>query len=146
MAVRLLIDEYGRLLLGGVLVNAPPVVAGAAGNPARRGPVVPPMTATNDDARSPGWAKFLRRLFAERADKAKKFAPCLGCGRAAETGHHEVPFGVNRDLELVPTNVLLVCVLCHFGLCHLGNWRTFNPKARKALAYHLAMMKAAKPI
>ena len=61
---------------------------------------------------------------------------CRGCGRISNLEvHHCEPFHINPSRELDPTNLLTLCEAighqCHLKLGHHGNWRKFNPDARK---------------
>ena len=48
--------------------------------------------------------------------------------------HHCVPFAINRQLELVPSNLLTLCEAigrqCHLKKGHNKNWRNFNPNVK----------------
>lgn len=89
--------------------------------------------------RSPQWPAFLKRFLAGKS--------CAVCGRNDEplTGHHVVPFHVDRTRELDPANVIPVCDdspsrKCHLLVCHLGDWRLVNPDCGQ----HAAMLREAR--
>lgn len=53
---------------------------------------------------------------------------CFGCCTALELEvHHIVPVGVDPSLELVISNLLTLCHVCHFRIGHSFNWRFYNP-------------------
>ena len=59
---------------------------------------------------------------------------CMVCGsRKKIQVHHIVPFNVAPDLELDPSNLMVLCVAkkyginCHLLVGHLGNFRRVNP-------------------
>lgn len=118
------LDAWGRL-----------VIPGETGMAA--GPVIPPLPDDHNDRRSGKWPAFLRELLRE-------FPTCWGCGRKAATGHHELPFHLYPAYELDPDNVLIVCLPCHFVLCHAGDWRLYVDKARSRLSSNLRAMKAIR--
>lgn len=109
------VDAYGRPVDDGVGFLPP-------------GPIVPPMPQYAE-ARSGHWPAFLKEFL-------RKNPECLGCGRHAQTGHHEVPYHVDPSLELTESNVVPVCVGCHWVLCHLSDWHVYDPECRKALLAH----------
>lgn len=117
-------DPWGRLTVPGSMLM------GAAG------PAVPPMPAAR---RSPKWPAVLAAFL-----KANPL--CLGCGRRADTAHHETPVGVDASRELDPANLIPVCVPCHFVAAHCGSWNTYDPNPRATLAAHLKRVRAAKRI
>lgn len=119
------IDEYGRL------VGDRPLLTGDAA-----GPIVPPMPAP-PRPRSPKWPAVLKKFL-------KLHPTCEGCGRKAETAHHVVPFHVESARELDPTNLVAVCIPCHFCLAHLNCWNLWATTAREDLAYHLVRTKTAQ--
>jgi hypothetical protein len=62
-------------------------------------------------------------------------------GRRSLIAHHEVPFHIAPDLELVETNLIPLCeakrfgINCHFLIGHVGNWRRCNVNCRADAAY-----------
>ncbi len=118
------LDEYGRPAADHPLMTGRP------------GPVVPPPPPR---PRSGKWPAFLRAFLGANPR-------CLGCGRPAETGHHVAPFAGDPGRELDPANIVAVCVPCHFVVAHAGDWHTYVPAARAALAGHAASAATARPI
>jgi hypothetical protein len=109
--VNFTLDEYGRLVIqDGQLAGLQAVPVG--------GPVIPPLPDLHP--RSSKWPAFLHGLL-------KRYPNCTGCGRKAVTGHHIIPFHVDPGLELEEMNVALVCLPCHFVLCHAGEWKLTVP-------------------
>lgn len=120
------VDDYGRLIymVSPDILAAPPA-----------GPIVPPMPDIH--ARSSRWPAFLHELLI-------KHPACMGCGRKAATGHHEIPFHVDPTKELVESNILTVCVPCHFVICHAGDWRLWVKSARLDLQRHLRAVQTSE--
>lgn len=115
------IDEYGiPLVQGGFFQSISP-------------PIIPPMPI-GGTPRSSKWAKFLLNLL-------NKNPKCWGCNKKSQTGHHDKPFHEFPELELEESNIDIVCVPCHFVLCHAGNWKLYVPDARKRLAWNLKNLK-----
>lgn len=112
-------------------------VLGSSRALADRGPIIPPLPQDHDDQRSPKWPAFLKKLLL-------KTPLCLGCGRKAQTGHHEVPFHIDKTLELVESNVLVVCLPCHFVLCHGGDWRLWVKHSQVRLNVNRLVVAAAQ--
>ena len=59
---------------------------------------------------------------------------CAVCnGKESLEVHHKQPFHVNPDLELDPTNLIVLCeskshgINCHLLVGHLGNYKNINP-------------------
>lgn len=98
------------------------------------GPVVPVMPSYGVP-RAPGWAALAARLV--RANPQ-----CAGCGRRSEVPHHVKPFHLFPALELLETNLVVVCVPCHFVVCHLGDWVQWDPTCRTRLKDHLRRVLA----
>jgi len=128
--MNVLLDDYGRVVVVG---DTPPMLVGAP----PPGPIVPVLPAGHMP-RASGWPPLLHRLLAAAPD-------CVGCGRRAVTGHHVVPFHENPTLELDPANIALVCLPCHFVLCHGGDWRLTIPpdETRRRLADNTTTVAAA---
>jgi hypothetical protein len=118
------IDRYGRLTSGKLLLLDSTL------------PVIPPLPEGMNKKRSKDWPKFLYALLL-------KFPDCLGCGRKAVTGHHDKPFHLFPQLELVEANVVPVCLPCHFVICHGGDWKLWVKDVRPLLASHHEVVKAA---
>lgn len=60
------------------------------------------------------------------------FPYCVACGgTTALQVHHIVPFHISPDLELVPENLITLCMGdhdCHLKLGHGGSFRCYNPE------------------
>ena len=71
--------------------------------------------------RSSKWPALRRTIL----DINKK---CAVCGRKEKLEvHHIIPFNVRPDLELEPTNLIVLCAdPCHFVFGHLYNWSRYN--------------------
>jgi len=76
--------------------------------------------------RSPEWG-------AVRAKHLERQPACQNCGRkglmAGLQVHHIVPFHVQPDLELEPSNLITLCSNreCHMEKGHAGDFRSWNP-------------------
>ena len=75
--------------------------------------------------RSSSWIKVRNAFLAKNNS-------CAACGSTNNLQvHHIIPFHVQRDLELVESNLITLCEGpghgCHLGLGHNGNYRKFNP-------------------
>lgn len=74
--------------------------------------------------RSAGWDRVRDRHL-------EMFPFCAGCGGIRDLQvHHIVPFHVSPDLELVPRNLITLCMGdydCHLRLGHGGSFRCYNP-------------------
>jgi hypothetical protein len=70
--------------------------------------------------RASGWGRFIADF--------RRGKVCAFCGKDNDLeGHHILPFHLKPELELSPSNILILCRWCHFVVGHLGNWTTFNP-------------------
>ena len=83
--------------------------------------------ATKGQKRSDDWLDF-RDAFVRGNPE------CMVCGgRKKIEVHHIVPFHVAPDLELDPSNLMVLCtrkkygINCHLLIGHLGNFRRINP-------------------
>lgn len=58
---------------------------------------------------------------------------CEACGRTDRLEvHHVVPFHVNPELELEPSNLMTLCdATCHFLIAHLRDWSSWNECVRE---------------
>lgn len=56
---------------------------------------------------------------------------CEACGSSEKLQvHHIIPFSNRPDLELVDSNLIVLCMSineCHFLLGHGGSFKTYNP-------------------
>lgn len=71
--------------------------------------------------RSPKWRKV-------RAEHIKNHPECAACGRKDGLEvHHIVPYHINPDLELEPSNLITLCgKYCHFIFGHYMDWKSWN--------------------
>lgn len=76
--------------------------------------------------RSPKWAS-VRKAF------LKDNPVCALCGSTSTLEvHHKIPFHINPELELEPSNLITLCesskggVTCHLFFGHLGDYKSFN--------------------
>lgn len=75
------------------------------------------------EGRSSGWVKLERETV-----EGHPFCSC--CGRTSELQvHHLEPFHLAPERELDPTNLIVVCRWCHWLVCHLCDWKAYNPLA-----------------
>ena len=66
-----------------------------------------------------------------RKNYLKTHTACAACGGSARLEvHHIKPFHLYRELELDPTNFIVLCEdenkKCHLFIGHNGNWKTSN--------------------
>jgi len=74
--------------------------------------------------RSPKWNRV-------RDDFLRKHRDCTACGSGLDLEvHHVVPYHQRRDLELVESNLLVLCRDCHFYFGHLKDWTSYNESVR----------------
>lgn len=63
---------------------------------------------------------------------------CAACGgRKAVQVHHCLPFHLFPKLELVPDNLISLCMgrnACHYELGHPNGWSSYNPLVREDAA------------
>lgn len=71
--------------------------------------------------RSPRWRSV-------RAEHIKNNPTCAACGRKDGLEvHHIVPYHINPDLELEPSNLITLCgKYCHFIFGHYMDWKSWN--------------------
>ena len=71
--------------------------------------------------RSPKWRSV-------RAEHIKNNPYCAACGRKDGLEvHHIVPYHINPDLELEPSNLITLCgKYCHFIFGHFMDWKSWN--------------------
>jgi len=77
--------------------------------------------------RSSGWNKV-------RKQKLKEHPYCACCGRKYTIlnkhrlqVHHIHDFSTYPELELVMSNLIVLCGRCHLLIGHLGWWKSINP-------------------
>ena len=62
----------------------------------------------------------------------KKHKYCEICGKKKDIQvHHVVPFHVNPELELEPTNLISLCGRHHLTFAHIGYWKSWNENIRE---------------
>ena len=94
--------------------------------------------------RSPKWETV-------RKSHLKAFPVCAACGCNEHLQvHHIVPFHVNKDLELEPTNLITLCEgkgehQCHLNIGHLGNFKNYNPSVVEDSEKFLEKIKENAP-
>ena len=84
--------------------------------------------------RSPKWRKV-------RAEHIKNNPQCAACGRKESLEvHHIVPYHINPELELEPSNLITLCgKYCHFIFGHLMDWKSWNENVvRDCTLYHIS--------
>ena len=76
--------------------------------------------------RSSGWTRFRRSIIAETPQ-------CSVCGSTQKLEvHHIIPFHIDPERELDPTNIVVLCesgklgVICHRFFGHLGDYKLYN--------------------
>jgi hypothetical protein len=78
-----------------------------------------------ENTRSPRWSSVRDKFL-------KKNTECAACGHAKRLQvHHKVPFNENPLLELVESNLIVLCMgenECHLRLGHGGNYDYWNPE------------------
>lgn len=82
--------------------------------------------APKGSKRSSKWYKVRREMLDE-------YPECGVCNsKTKRVVHHKIPFHIAPDLELVKSNLEVLCeskrygINCHLLIGHLGNWRRFN--------------------
>lgn len=84
--------------------------------------------------RSPKWRKV-------RAEHIKNNPYCAACGRKDGLEvHHIVPYHINPDLELEPSNLITLCgKYCHFIFGHYMDWKSWNENVvRDSTLYYVS--------
>ena len=82
--------------------------------------------------RSAHWSAVRNRVVTEAGC-------CAGCGSTVKLEvHHIKPFHVAPELELEPSNLIVLCETpgmdCHLRLGHGGDWRRVNTNVRDSAA------------
>lgn len=82
-----------------------------------------------DRKRSPMWLDFRKYIVG-------KNPACAACGGTKRPEvHHVVPFQFAPDLELVESNVIVLCrtkpYVCHLRIGHGGDFKAYNPAVRQ---------------
>ena len=94
-------------------------------------------------ARSSKWSQ-VRNAF------LKKHPFCEVCGINKNLAvHHEKPFNAFPALELLESNLLVLCesagMQCHITFGHLGNYRFYNPTVRQDVKLWREKVKSRMP-
>lgn len=88
--------------------------------------------APRGSKRSTRWPSVRRKFI--------KNNPCCavcGASKGKLEVHHIVPFHIDKELELDPSNLITLCenmndgVSCHLLFGHLGSYRSYNVNVRK---------------
>lgn len=72
-------------------------------------------------ARSPQWDRVRDNLV-----KLHPYCLCCDLRRNLEV-HHIIPFHIAPERELDPSNLIVLCTVCHFLFGHFRNWSLYNP-------------------
>lgn len=76
-------------------------------------------------ARSPKWNKTRDAFIAKNPS-------CSACGQKTELEvHHCLPYHLRPDLELLESNLIVLCHDCHYYFGHLKNWKSYNDFVRQ---------------
>ena len=93
------------------------------------------------DGKAPTGAKRSGKWRKTR-DAFLKGKRCEICGgKKSLVAHHEIPFHMAPDWELLEENLVALCesgrygINCHLLVGHLGNWRRTNVIVRADVAY-----------
>ena len=129
------LDEYGRLILPDEPADVVELAPGWTFAP-HPGPIIPPPPP-DKHRRAAGWPPLLHRLLLANPK-------CRGCGHKLETGHHIKPFHEFPALELVPENIVCVCVACHFVVAHCNNWQYVVETVLEDLDRHRKAVESAR--
>ncbi len=85
--------------------------------------------------RSSGWSKLRKRIVSSRGK-------CAVCGKTKGLeGHHIKPFRLFPELELVVSNIVVLCRRHHFSIGHLEYWKSYNTQLHESIAYFKRMLK-----
>ncbi len=77
--------------------------------------------------RSPLWEAF-------SLDRIREHPYCSICKcNKLLASHHKKPYHIWPELELVKSNIVVLCSQHHLHDGHLGNWKSFNPLLDKLL-------------
>ena len=75
--------------------------------------------------RSPKWHSLEEKVLAAQPT-------CVACGGTTQRQvHHIIPFHLKPELELEPTNLIVLCMAewdCHLRIGHGSSFKTFNPR------------------
>lgn len=86
-----------------------------------------PFIVLAGEKRSSEWGKV-------RKEHLKENPVCIICGSSSDLEvHHVIPFSIDKELELAPTNLVTVCrskqygFNCHLHIAHAGSFKNYNP-------------------
>jgi len=92
-------------------------------------------------SRSPQWNSLRAKFLHGRS--------CALCGSSKKLEvHHILPFHLHPDLELVESNLIVLCeagpgkLNCHFALGHLGSWQSWNELVVRDAEFCLGKMRS----
>ena len=88
----------------------------------------PPPMEQPKESRSPHWQKL-----AHDTVVAHPFCAASGLKHDLQV-HHERPFHVHPELELDPSNLIVLNRTYHLIFGHLGDWKSWNADVRKDAA------------
>ena len=79
--------------------------------------------------RSPQWPALEKKMLAEHPF-------CAACGSSMKLQvHHKRPFHLHPELELDPTNLIVLCeqygVDCHINIGHGDSFAAYNPNVER---------------
>jgi len=85
----------------------------------------------------------------ETRDKFIETNPvCAACGSTDRLQvHHILPFRVRPDLELVESNLIVLCMgenECHLMIGHGGSFRSYNPNVEERCRQYATAKDASK--
>lgn len=102
------------------------------------------------EGKAPKGHKRSSRWPAVRKHHLAQNPTCVVCGDVSKLEvHHIVPFHVQPELELEPTNLITMCestsygVVCHLYYGHLGNYKNINPNVVEDAAAALKILTEA---
>jgi hypothetical protein len=86
-----------------------------------------PFILLAGEKRSSEWNKV-------RKEHLRKNPICVVCGSESDLiVHHIIPFSIDKELELAPTNLITGCTSkkfgfnCHSTIFHAGSFKNYNP-------------------
>lgn len=107
------------------------------------------MAKSRGVGRSTKWPTFRKKLLAAHRAKGRG---CEACGsKIGLQLHHIKPFHAFPQLELEPSNIIVLCeavggLECHARIGHGGDFGHFNPRVRADAAALMADPKSLKAI
>ena len=97
-----------------------------------------PDIASQGVPRSSQWESWLKKFLRGKS--------CIACGQTEGlTGHHVIPFHIDRSLELSAANVVAMCSdRCHLVHGHFNDYSLCNPTVSEDCSTYLSKRMAAK--